>query len=69
MNAWLALDNYGSAEYTWCNSVYGSMVLSPEDVKVHIDELIAAMEIIGVDFTDHNGYIKISELNNLLKHS
>ena len=73
MNTWLALAGHSSAEYLWCNSVYGSMVLSPETVQAHIDELLIAMEIIGVDYTDPNGYLRISEriseLNNLLKHS
>lgn len=68
MNTWLAIEGQSSAEYSWCNSVYGSMVLMPEKVQVHIDELLAAMEIIGDDYTDPNGYIKISELNNLLRH-
>jgi hypothetical protein len=36
-----------------------------EDLK----KALSDMEIIGVDFTDHNCYIKMSELNNLLKHS
>lgn len=68
MNTWLAIEGYSSAEYSWCNSVYGSMVLSPEKVQAHIDELLTAMEIIGEDYTDPNGYIKVSELNNLLQH-
>lgn len=68
MNTWLALEGGSSAEYLWCNSVYGSMVLSPENVQAHIDELLIAMEIIGTDYTNPNGYLRISELNNLLLH-
>ena len=69
MNTWLALGGHSSAEYLWCNSVYGSMVLSPETVQTHIDELLIAMEIIGKDYADPNGYLRMSELNNLLQHS
>ena len=68
MNSWLAIEGHSSAEYTWCNSVYGSMVISPEKVQANIDELLAAMELIGEDYTDPNGHLRISELNNLLHH-
>ena len=68
MNTWLAIEGGSSAEYIWCNSVYGYMVLSPEEVQAHIDELLIAMEIIGTDYTNPNGYLRISELNNLLLH-
>lgn len=68
MNTWLAMEGGGSAEYSWCNSVYGYMVLSPEAVQAHIDELLTAMEIIGTDYTNPNGYLRISELNNQLRH-
>ena len=68
MNTWLALEGGSSAEYVWCNSVYGYMVLSPEEVQAHIDELLIAMEIIGTDYTNPNGYLRICELNNQLLH-
>ena len=64
LNTWLVLEGHSSAEYTWCNSVYGSMILSPEKVQAHIEELIVAMEIIGENYINPNGYIK----NNLLLH-
>ena len=68
MNTWLAIKGGSSAEYLWCNSVYGYMVLSPEEVQAHIDELLTAMEIIGADYTNPNGYLRICELNNQLLH-
>jgi len=68
MNAYLAVNEQSTPEYVWCNSVYGSMVISPAKAQSNVNELIAALEIIGADYTDPNGYIKMAELNNLLKH-
>lgn len=33
-----------------------------------MDQLITAMRILGRDYRDQNGYLKMSELNNLLMH-
>ena len=68
MKAWLALEGESSPEYTWCNSVYGSMVLEPEHVQENMDKLLEAMRLISADYTDPNGYIKMSELNNVLAY-
>lgn len=55
-------------ENLWCNSVYGFMVLQPEAVQENIDKQLTAMEIIGNDYTDLDGYLRIQELDNILKH-
>ena len=68
LNSWLTMEGKSSADYLWCNSVYGFMVLQPEAVQENIDMLLAAMERIGNDYTDPNGYLKMQELDNRLKH-
>jgi len=68
LNSWVAVEGETPAEYSWFNSVYGFMVLSPEKVQACMDELLTAMEIVGTDYTNPNGPLRISELNNLLIH-
>ncbi len=68
LHAWLALSEETPAEYTWFNSVYGFMILHPEQVQLYTEELLAAMRLLGADFTDPNAALRISELNNLLLH-
>jgi len=67
MTAYLCfIDNGGSAEYTWCNSLYGKMTLKPETVKTHIPELVEALQYLAEDFDDPNGFNAINVLNNQL---
>lgn len=68
LNTWLTVEEKGSAEYLWCNSVYGYMVLQPEAVQDNIDALLTAMDIIGKDYSHPNGYLRMQELDNILKH-
>lgn len=68
LNTWLKIEGKSSADYLWCNSVYGFMVLQPEKVQANIDKLLTAMEIIGEDYTHPSGYQRMNELDNLLKH-
>ena len=57
-----------AVNYTFCNEVYGYLVLRPEISQSHISELIETMSILSLDVEDENGYIKMSELRNSLKH-
>ena len=54
--------------YLFCNEVYGQLVLSPGDGRAHSSELVAVMEILAQDVEDENGYLRMSELRNLLLH-
>ena len=57
-----------AANYAFCNEVYGYLGLSPEISQSHISELIETMSILPLDVEDENGYSKMSELRNSLKH-
>ena len=68
MTAYLCLeDGKGNAEYTWCNILYGDMILNPEKVKEHIPELADALEYLSEDYDHPNGFNLINVLNNQLK--
>ena len=56
-----------AANYTFCNEVYGYLVLSPEISQSYISEIIETMSILSLDVEDENGHIKMSELRNSLK--
>ncbi|MDY5007751.1 hypothetical protein [Candidatus Allofournierella merdipullorum] len=55
-----------AANYTFCNEVYGCLVLSPEISQSNISEIIETMSILSSDVEDENGYIRMSELRNSL---
>lgn len=54
--------------YTFCNEVYGYLVANPEISQSYISEIIETMSILSLDVEDENGYIRMSELRNSLKH-
>ncbi len=54
--------------YTFFNQVYGALVLSPDKCQSHVAELVAATAVIANDIEDDNGFIRMSELYNLLKY-
>lgn len=69
MTAYLCIeDGKGNAEYTWCNILYGDMILNPEKMKGHISELINALEYLAEDYDNPNGFNLINMLNNKLKY-
>lgn len=68
LNTWLTIEEKSSAEYLWCNSVYGYMIFQPEVVQENIDILLTSMEIIGEDYMHPSGYLRMQELDNILKH-
>lgn len=68
MTAYLCLLEEGStADYIWCNILYGDMTLNPEKVKAHIPELVEALEYLVEDYDHPNGFNLINELNNRLR--
>ena len=56
-----------SANRAFCSEVYGSLLLSPERSKAHIPEIVDAMKLLSENVLDENGYVKMSELRNVLK--
>ena len=56
-----------AVNYTFCNEVYGCLVLRPKDSQSYISEIIETMRILSLDVEDENGYIRMSELRNSLK--
>ena len=58
-----------AVNYIFCNEVYGNLVLSPVVCQARIAELIDVMEILSRDIEDENGYIRMSELRNLLEQA
>ena len=55
-----------AANYTFCNEVYGAMVLDPERSMAHIDEIIETMTILAGDVTSPSGHALMSDLRNLI---
>ena len=69
MDAYLYLnDNVSDTEYRYCNIIYGEMALNPEKIQENLQGLIDALEILADDYTNPNGYIRLNELGNLLRH-
>ncbi len=67
MNAYLFLrDNEDLTEYTWCNIVYGYMILNPQKVQSNIQGLIDALEYLASDYGHPNGFNKINNYSNEL---
>lgn len=70
MNAYLYLnDNISNAEYTWCNIIYGDMVLYPERVQSNIRGLIEALEYLSKDYDNMNGFHLMNVYSNELTHA
>ncbi len=54
--------------YTSCNIVYGVLVLAPDKCREYISEIAAVMEILKEDVENENGYIRMTELGNMLSY-
>ena len=67
MTAYLCLEAESNTDYIWCNTLYGDMILNPEKVKLHIPELLDALEYLSEDYDHPNGFNLINALNNQLK--
>lgn len=55
------------SNYTYCDEVYGLLVLSSDSCKADIDEIISVMAILSNDVTDDNGYLRMADLRNHLQ--
>ena len=55
-------------EYLDCNQVYGVLLLNPEKAQQDLPLLLKALELLGRDYTDPNGYLRMNELKNQLIH-
>ena len=60
-------DTNKSTNYIFCNEVYGSLVLSPELSQTHIADIVYVMKILSENVMDENGYVRMSELRNMLQ--
>ena len=63
----LALNRDKSANYAFCNEVYGSLLYSPERSKERISELVDVMKLLSENVLDERAYSRMSELRNELK--
>ena len=55
-----------AANYTFCNEVYGSLVLAPERSQENIDDIVAVMEILSANVEDDTGYARMGDLRHRL---
>lgn len=55
--------------YTFCNEVYGSLVLSPERSRAHMEELAEIMKILAQNAEDENGFLRMADLRNKLNNT
>lgn len=60
-------DTNKSANRIFCNEVYGSLVLSPELSQAHISDILHVMKILSENVMGENGYVRMSELRNMLQ--
>lgn len=68
MTAYLGLlGGKSNTDYIWCNTLYGDMILHPENVKAHTPELVSALEYLAEDYDHPNGFNLINALNNQLR--
>lgn len=65
----LTEDTNKSANRIFCNEVYGSLVLSPELSQAHISDILHVMKILSENVMGENGYVRMSELRNMLQSS
>ncbi len=55
-----------ATNFTFCNEVYGSLVLAPEKSRKHMEEIVAVMEILSANVEDDTGYARMEELRHRL---
>lgn len=67
--AYVALTDGSSdtANRIFCNEVYGSLLLSPEQSKAYISDIIEVMKMLSENVMDGNAYLRMSELRNTLQ--
>ena len=55
-----------SANAIFCNEVYGSLLMAPEQAKAHISEIADTMKLLSENVTDENAYLRMAALRNTL---
>ena len=55
-----------ATNFTFCNEVYGSLVLAPEKSQENIDDIVAVMEILSANVEDDTGYARMGDLRHRL---
>ena len=64
---YLLVENTNKApNYTFCNQVYGSLVLFPERSQSHIAEIVGVMELLAQNVEKENGYLLMANLRNTI---
>lgn len=56
-----------AANRTFCSEVYGALLLSPEQGKAHMAEMLDAVALLAADVRDENGYLRLADLRNTLR--
>lgn len=56
-----------AANRTFCSEVYGALLLSPEQGKAHVAEVLDAVALLAADVRDENGYLRLADLRNTLQ--
>lgn len=63
-----SLVGYEDSFYKDCHSLHNHMLLIPEEVLSHMNELLAAMDILSENYADREGQKIISDLNYLFQY-
>lgn len=61
-------DSDRAADRTFCDEVYGALLVTPERAQEHIDALIAALEPLTKDIRDRTGWQRMAALRDALAH-
>ena len=59
---------WNRAMYNNCDVLYDHMLLAPDEVLAHLDEVLAALELVGEDFTDFEARRAMNELSYNLQY-
>ena len=54
--------------YNCCDVLYDHMLLAPDEVFAHLDEVLAALELVGEDFTAFEARRAMNELSYNLQY-
>lgn len=68
MKAYLVLHDGSTPDYLACNIVYGQMLSDPQSVQETMPALVEALGLLTREQTCQTGFLRISELANLLTH-
>ena len=63
----LTEDTSKSTNRIFCNEVYGSLVLSPEQAKAHISDIARVMKMLSENVMDEGAYAQMAELRNTIE--